>query len=285
MLARRIPSALYVDFNNIVAKIVGGGFGDASAAWLAWLEDGQFDPNKRKRNFLQKRVYLDEPYLHFAKSLEANGFQIILSAADLIIALDLVESVHQQPSIKEYVLLSVDNDFQHLLERLGERDKLRVATIEPGAPCATTFPPRTDIVFPVDSLRAALAYERPVNRWRRLTRSVRDAAASVRQRYKSLRRRVQHRGERRWLRVAADHVAALAHETPGLPLGKDTVVRHLTKMMPDITSGRFRSRRAYQQLLRQMTEIRDDLRLFEYPNGGIAIMAEPRERTGREKSP
>jgi hypothetical protein len=38
-------------------------------------------------------------------------------------------------------------------------------------------------------------------------------------------------------------------------------------------------------LLRQMTEIRDDLRLFEYPNGGIAIMAEPRERTGREKSP
>ena len=47
---------------------------------------------------------------------------------------------------------------------------------------------------------------------------------------------------------------------------------------------RFRSRRAYQELLRQMTEIRDDLRLFEYPNGGIAIMAEPRERTGREKS-
>jgi hypothetical protein len=138
MLARRIPSALYVDFNNIVAKIVGGGFGDASAAWLAWLEDGQFDPNKRKRNFIQKWVYLDEPYLHFAKPLEANGFQIILSAADLIIALDLVESVHQQPSIKEYVLLSVDNDFQHLLERLGERDKLRVATIEPGAPCATT---------------------------------------------------------------------------------------------------------------------------------------------------
>ena len=81
MLARRIPSALYVDFNNIVAKIVGGGFGDASAAWLAWLEDGQFDPQKRKRNFIQKRVYLDEPYLHFAKSLEANGFQIILSAA------------------------------------------------------------------------------------------------------------------------------------------------------------------------------------------------------------
>jgi hypothetical protein len=56
-------------------------------------------------------------------------------------------------------------------------------------------------------------------------------------------------------------------------------------MMPDITSGRFCSRRAYQQLLRQMTEIRDDLRLFEYPNGGIAIMAEPRERTGRETSP
>ena len=46
MRARKIPSALYVDFNNIVAKIVGGGFGDASAAWLAWLEDGQFDPKK-----------------------------------------------------------------------------------------------------------------------------------------------------------------------------------------------------------------------------------------------
>jgi hypothetical protein len=285
MFARRIPSALYVDFNNIVAKIVGGGFGDASAAWLAWLEDGQFDPKKRKRTFIQKRVYLGEPYLHFAKPLEANGFQTILSSADLIIALDLVESVHQQPAITEYVLLSVDNDFQHLLERLGERSKARVATIEQGAPCAATFPPRTEIVFPVESLRAALAYQRPVSRWRRLSGFARETAADMRQRYKSLLRRLRHRGERRWIRVAADHVAALAHETPGLPLGKDTVVRHLSKLMPDVTSGRFRSRRTYQQLLRQMTEIRDDLRLFEYPNGGIAIMAEPRERTGREKSP
>ena len=284
MPARKIPSALYVDFNNIVAKIVGGGFGDASAAWLAWLEDGQFDPNKRKRTFLQKRVYLGEPYLHFAKPLEANGFQTILSSADLIIALDLVESVHQQPAIKEYVLLSVDNDFQHLLERLGERGKARVATIEPGAPCEATFPPRAEMVFPVESLRAALDYQRPLSKWRRMFGLVREAAAVVQQWYKGLVRRLRHRGERRWIRVAADHVAALAHETPGLPLGKDTVVRHLTKLMPDITSGRFRSRRAYQQLLRQMTEIRDDLRLFEYPNGGIAIMAEPRERATREKS-
>ena len=284
MLGRKIPSALYVDFNNIVAKIVGGGFGDASAAWLAWLEDGQFDPNKRKRTFLQKRIYLGEPYLHFAKPLEANGFQTILSSADLIIALDLVESVHQQPAIKEYVLLSVDNDFQHLLERLGERGKIRVATIEPGAPCEATFPPRAEMVFPVESLRAALDYQRPLSRWRRMFGLVRETAAGVRQRYKGLVRRLRHRGERRWIRVAADHVAALAHETPGLPLGRDTVVRHLTRLMPVITSGRFRSRRAYHQLLRQMTEIRDDLRLFEYPNGGIAIMAEPRERAGREKS-
>src|SRR5262245_45150037 len=243
MLARRIPSALYVDFNNIVAKIVGGGFGDASAAWLAWLEDGQFDPNKRKRNFLQKRVYLDEPYLHFAKPLETNGFQIILSSVDLIIALDLVESVHQQPAIKEYVLLSVDNDFQHLLERLGERGKARVATIEPGAPCAATFPPRAEIVFPVESLRAALDYQRPLSKWRRMFGSVRDAVAGVRERYKALIRRLRHRGRQRWIRVAADHVAALAHETPGLPLGRDTVLRHLTRLMPDITSARFRSRR------------------------------------------
>src|SRR5262245_22968526 len=227
MLARRIPSALYVDFNNIVAKIVGGGFGDASAAWLAWLEDGQFDPNKRKRNFLQKRVYLDEPYLHFAKPLETNGFQIILSSADLIIALDLVESVHQQPAIKEYVLLSVDNDFQHLLERLGERDKVRVATIEPGAPCAATFPPRAEIVFNVENLKAALDYKRPLSRWRRVVSLVQGTVDGVRQRYKRVVQRLRHRGERRWTRIAADHVAALAHETPGLPLGRDTVVRHL----------------------------------------------------------
>ena len=240
--------------------------------------------SKRKRTFLQKRVYLGEPYLHFAKPLEANGFQTILSSADLIIALDLVESVHQQPAIKEYVLLSVDNDFQHLLERLGERSKIRVATIEAGAPCAATFPPRAEIVFPVESLKVALDYRRPLSRWRRAFGLVRETAAGVRQRYKGLVRRLRHRGERRWIRVAADHVAALAHETPGLPLGKDTVVRHLTRLMPDVTSGRFRSRGAYQELLRQMTEIRDDLRLFEYPNGGIAIMAEPREAAGRDKA-
>ena len=284
MLGRPIPSALYIDFNNIAAKIVGGGFGDASAAWLAWLEDGQFDPDKRRRTFLQKRVYLGEPYLHFAKPLEANGFQTIPSSADLIIALDLVESVHEQPAIKEYVLLSVDNDFQHLLERLGERGKVRVATIEPGAPCAATFPPRAEMVFPVGMLKAALDYKRPLSAWRRVVGLVRASAAGTRQRYKGLVQRLRHRGERRWIRIAANHVAKLAHETPGLPLGKDTVVRHLSKLMPDITSGRLRGRRAYQQLLRDMTEIRDDLRLFEYPNGGIAIMAEPREPTGREKS-
>ena len=49
MFRRPVKSALYIDFNNIAAQFVGGGFGDAFAGWLAWLEDGQFDPAERER--------------------------------------------------------------------------------------------------------------------------------------------------------------------------------------------------------------------------------------------
>ena len=47
MLRRRIRSALYIDFENVPLPP------DAIANWLAWLEDGVFDPTGRRRRFLR----------------------------------------------------------------------------------------------------------------------------------------------------------------------------------------------------------------------------------------
>ena len=259
MFRRPVKSALYIDFNNIAAQFVGGGFGDAFAGWLAWLEDGQFDPERRQRTFKAKRVYLSAQFRRHAMLLEQAGFQVIPSAADLVIALDVA-----------------DSDFVHVLERLGERQKNRVVTVQPALPCAASFPPRAEITIPLENLRAAFDYRRHPGLVRRSSIALSRAFLGLGRIYRKAWPLSRPKRERPVLTAVADQVAQLAQRTPGLPVGRETVMRHLQRNMPEFRTSRFAGCGSYPEMIRQVAAIRDDLELFRHPNGGIAIMA-PRD--------
>jgi NYN domain len=273
---RPVRSALYIDFNNIAAQFVGGGFGDALPGWLAWLEDGRFDPERRRRTFKAKRAYLTAHYRRHAPALEQAGFQVIPSAADLVIALDMAESLCGGRDIKEYVLLTVDSDFVHVLERLGERQKNRVVTVQTGLPCAASFPPRAEITIPLENLRAAFDYRRHPGLVRRLSITLSRTFLGLGQVYRKAWPLSRPKPESPVLTAVADQVAILAHRTPGLPVGRETVMRHLQRNLPEFKASRFAGCGSYPEMIRQVAAIRGDLELFRHPNGGIAIMA-PRD--------
>ena len=94
------------------------------------------------------------PYDHYVKKFVEAGFEVIPSAAALLLALDAVKFIYIGKNAAEYVILTVDRDFSDLLERLGERGRDRVATIEKGTPSETLFPDRAEIIIPIEDLRA-----------------------------------------------------------------------------------------------------------------------------------
>jgi hypothetical protein len=160
MLRRRLRSALYIDWANINPQFPSGTFVDSLPAWLPWLEDGKFDPTGRRRSFVEMRAYINGNYLRHVPALEAAGFEVIPSSDDMLIALDMADSAAGDNGIREYILFTVDEEFVHLLERLGERGKLRAVTVAEGQASAKAFPPRSEIIIPLDRLRSAFPYRR-----------------------------------------------------------------------------------------------------------------------------
>ncbi len=286
MFRRAIRSALFVDFHNMAPKFVGGGFAEALPAWLAWFEDGAFDPKKKKRKFEIKRAYLTKPFKQYAGNFEAGGFDVIPTASDMVIVLDALESVYLNKRIDEYIILTVDVDFDQLLERLGERDKDRVVTIEPGTPCATAFPPRAEITIALEDFRAALQYRRQLTPWMRAAQAVQapwkrvfnyggSALSRIGERNKDRKRRSS---DAKFIKIAAYHIATLAQSRPGSRLGRRTIMRHLESVMPEFKSSRlYFGLPSYREMLAKFVEIRPDLELYLEPNGGVAVIAPRRD--------
>lgn len=274
-VVRRKHSALYIDFNNIAGRLAG--FGENIPGWLAWLEGGRFEPSYKRRRFTEKRAYLSAPYLHYAKAFTQAGFEVIPSHSDLLISLDIADSIHAS-RVQEYLLLTVDSDFDVVLERLGERGKIRVATVEQGYPCAQSFPPRTEMTIPLSNIKAAFSYVPRPGLGPRLRATTEQLGASMRAQLSRVRDGIRARRERaagnRRLHAVAEEIAKLAHQTPGLPIGRRTVMKHLLAAFPELGAApSFAGKSRYQSFLKQVVALRPDLELLRDPNGGVAVIA------------
>ncbi len=130
MFASRVRSALLVDFDNVHITLKDRGRDDLAgriAHWVAWLEDGGFDPRGRRRKFLTKRVYWNGHFDLHREVFEDAGFDAFAcrgqtaskkSSADIVITLDAIEILSEHPSVKEVILLSMDTDFVPVVNRL-----------------------------------------------------------------------------------------------------------------------------------------------------------------------
>jgi hypothetical protein len=276
MFRRKVRSALFIDFQNIAGQL-GAEFAASMSAWLAWLEDGAFDPGRRQRRLVEKRIYCDAPnHKKHAATFAQYDFVAIPTAADLTIALDALETTYLSRRVKEYIVLTVDQDFAPLLEKLGDRHKDRVVTVQDGTPSAANFPDRADIVIPLQDLKAAFSYKRPPTLLSRASSAldeVKNRAIKAQQAIRRARRRV---GKSAAIKIGAQHLSTLAHKTQGSEVGRRTVLHYLATHMPEAQSaGRFLGCEDYASMVQQMVEVRDDLLLIRKSNGGVGIMAAP----------
>ena len=164
MLRRRIRSALYIDFENVPLPP------DAIANWLAWLEDGAFEPGSRPRRFLQKRVYWNSHAERNRDLFQRYGFLPILvgkfaglkNGADIRMAMDVVETTYTRAEIDEFILLTGDSDFVPVLERLRDKAKTSAIVVTEHRPnIHTTYQLNADVLIPSRRLAEAAQYRRP----------------------------------------------------------------------------------------------------------------------------
>jgi hypothetical protein len=273
MLRRKIRSVLLVDFDNIAAQLGHKDFVESIPRWLAWLEDGHFDPANGKRSFIVKRMYwnvhADTPY---REAVEAQKFEAFLcpskvkrkkSLADMVIAIDALRMAYESTSMQECIVLAVDTDFEPLLDALNDCAQRTVIAASPGI-STEVYSECADVVIPLDALRQAMSYERP-----------RSWLEVLRDRLRAWQRR-PFRKDRR-LALAAQHLAAVGRQQPSQAIAKKRVMQVLEDKLrlkqrgPDAYLGCGN----YDTMLEQIKAHSDQLMLHEYDERRRAIAWRP----------
>jgi hypothetical protein len=272
MFRRRVRSVLLVDFDNIAAQLGHNDFVDSLPRWLAWLEDGRFDPRSGKRSFIVKRMYWNTYAEQYRKAVEAQKFEAFLcpskvkgkkSLADMVIAIDALRTAYESERMQECIVLAVDTDFEPLLDALNDCSQRTVIAASPGI-AMEVFSECADVVIPLDALRQAMTYERP-----------RSALEVLRDKLRAWRRRPIRKDRR--LALAAGHLVAVGRRQPSQAIAKKTVMQVLEDKLrlkqrgPDayLACGN------YDTMLEQIAAQSDDLVLHEYDQRRRAIAWRP----------
>jgi hypothetical protein len=168
MFSHRTKSALFIDYENVGSLCPPG----ALANWIAWLEDGQFDKNRR-RLLLEKRVYWNPSAQQHEEVFKKGGFSVVLcekhhrlkNGADIRIALDVAEMTIECPRIEEFILFTKDTDFVPVLQRLRLKKKKTAILADENQPRVyATYSNHADIVLPTRKFKEGPDYQRPI-RW------------------------------------------------------------------------------------------------------------------------
>lgn len=276
MFRRSIPAALFIDFDNVEQY----GLADKIPNWTAWLEDGSFDPNGRRRRLLQKRVYWNSQFESHRDSFESNGYEAIMcpsrlrrgkSAADMIMALDAFEVASRDSSVNEFILLTTDSDFIPLFERLTGLSKTTVTLADPEQKFVyATYSDHADIVIPTFRIKEASAYQRQSRHmfglWSRstLAEPPAEAAEAAIAEFEEPKRVGS-------LEAAAQVVAALAKQNSGSDISKRTITRTLERKFGSLKDSNWFGCGDYKQFIDQAKLLRPDLSVRPARGGGISV--------------
>jgi hypothetical protein len=280
---------LLVDFDNIAAQLGHADFVESIPRWLAWLEDGRFDPQGRKRSFIVKRMYWNTYAEPYRRVVEAQKFEALVcpskvrgkkSLADMVIAIDALRTAYESRRMQECIVLAVDTDFAPLLDALSDCARRTVIAASPGI-AMEVFSECADIVIPLDDLRQAMTYER--------TRSMLEVARDKLRAW----RRLPFRKDRQ-LALAAQHLAAIGREQPGQAIAKKRVMQVLEERLRLKHRGRdaYLACGNYDTMLEQIAAQSEELVLHAYDEHRRAIAwraprprTQPTQRTARTGRP
>lgn len=275
-------SALLIDFDNVIG-MTGGDFAAKIANWLAWLEEGGFDPKRRRRNFLTKRVYWNGMNERYRAAFEAAGFEAFAcraiardkkSSADIVMTLDAIEVATDYRDLREVILLTSDTDFVPVVNRLQDRNLEVAAMGNEENTTAAVFRDYADYLVLRKDLTAAFAFTATPRGWMaRLGRrpALAEAPSTPLTAPKPSPAKPKPRDA---LDEAGDRLVHAAKGALGSPLSRQSVHRVLqavdgfspTGASPWLGCG------SYKGLLRAIAKRRQDLRLHAYRNGGLALV-------------
>jgi hypothetical protein len=303
MLRWRIRSALYIDFENVPLPP------DAIAGWLAWLEDGAFDPDKRRRRFLQKRVYWNSHAERSRDIFHKHGFLPILvgkysglkNGADIRMAMDVVEATYTRPEIDEFILLTGDSDFVPVLERLRAKSKRSAIVATEHRPnIHTTYHRSADLIIPSRRLTEAAQYVRPRSALMarlRLAATSRPSVAKTAQPSVVSARAIAGASQRSEPRGSPVSRARQSRETDPVPV-LETAARNVVKLLMQQPRNYVAQKRvlveldrvpgfkrqgptaylgagSYKALMTELTRIEPRITVVEQPGGGTGIVFIP----------
>jgi uncharacterized LabA/DUF88 family protein len=150
-----VPTALLVDFDNVVTKL-SAEFAENPLAWVRWLETGGHDPSGRRHRLLLKRVYWNSHNEVYRAAFEAAGFEAFAcrseakskkSTADMVLALDALEALLTGAPVREFVLLTTDTDFVPLVDRLQDADRRVTVLVDERDVSSAVYRGRADEVI------------------------------------------------------------------------------------------------------------------------------------------
>ncbi len=170
MLQGKTKSALLIDYDNVTPFFRNEKLSGRIGNWLSWLEDGQFDPQRRRRNFLLKKVFWHKRYADEQPAFEHYDFKTKTcvyaaggkqgqSAVDLNLAMDAIEAAKDLNGLREMIILASDSDYLPLIERLKAMG-LQTAIVVSERDASRIYNGKADLTITEDDLRSALSYVR-----------------------------------------------------------------------------------------------------------------------------
>lgn len=170
MLQSKTKSALLIDYDNVTPFFRNEKLSGRIGNWLSWLEDGQFDPTGKRRNFVLKKVFWHKRYAeeqpafeHYEFATEtcvyAAGGKQGQSAVDLHLAMDAIEASNKVKGLREMIILASDSDYLPLIERLRER-KIQTVIVVSDRDASRIYNGKADLTITEENLRSALSYVR-----------------------------------------------------------------------------------------------------------------------------
>jgi hypothetical protein len=299
MLRRRIRSALYIDFENVPLPP------EAIGNWLAWLEDGVFDPARMRRRFLQKRVYWNSHAERNRALFQRHGFSPILigkysglkNGADIRMAMDVVETTYTRSDIDEFILLTGDSDFVPVIERLKEKSKRSAIVATEHRPnIHTTYHRNADLLIPSRRLTEAAQYRRqppsflarllgrkttPLPRAERAPRAA--MASDVEARQTGPRKEPMIAPEPdsseppTLLETAAKRVAKLLTQQPRNYVSQKRVLAELDRVQSFKRQGptAYFGTDSYKALMRELSRLEPRITVVDQPGGGTGVVYIP----------
>lgn len=164
--ARRLRSALFVDFDNVYIGLArldpqaAEAFATDPGHWLSELGQGSDVDGDLTRRFLVRACYLNPSvYSRFRPNFTRAGFQVVdcpsltqqgKSSADINLVLDAVDALAATTRYDEFVIVSADADFTPLAQRCRADD--RRVTIITASPAASAYRSVADTVIGADAL-------------------------------------------------------------------------------------------------------------------------------------